>query len=88
MPYITQAKREALNPAIEKLTRTLAVNYFVDGDLNYTITKIILSAMEFHGEKYSVYNTLIGVLECAKQELYRKKIAAYEETKIEQNGDL
>jgi hypothetical protein len=37
---------------------------------------------------YDDYNSLIGTLECAKQELYRRKIAAYEDKKIEENGEV
>ena len=33
-------------------------------------------------------NELIGALECAKQELYRRVVAPYEEDKIEENGDV
>jgi hypothetical protein len=31
---------------------------------------------------------LVGVLECAKQELYRRILIPYEDAKIELNGDV
>jgi len=38
--------------------------------------------------KYDDYNTLIGVLENIKLELYRRKIIPYEDIKIKENGDV
>jgi len=37
---------------------------------------------------YSDYNALVGVLECAKLEFYRRAVAAYEDKKIKENGDV
>lgn len=58
------------------------------GTLNYIITKLCLHFLNLHGECYDTYNMIIGVLECAKQEFYRKQISIYEEIKIKENGDL
>ena len=33
-------------------------------------------------------NAAIGVLECAKLELYRRVVAMYEDGKIKENGDV
>jgi len=38
--------------------------------------------------KYSNLNELIGVLECAKLELYRRVAAPYEDEKALINGDV
>jgi len=54
--------------------------------VNYTLTKIVDNMYGAGG--YSVYNRLIGVLECVKQEYYRRKIASYEDEKIIENGDV
>ncbi len=37
---------------------------------------------------YSKANELVGVLECVKQEFYRRQVVPYEEEKIRENGDL
>ena len=37
---------------------------------------------------YALYNAVIGVLECAKMELYRRQISPYEDRKIAENGDV
>jgi len=38
--------------------------------------------------KYKRYNKAMGVLECIKQEFYRRVISKYEDQKIEENGDV
>jgi len=58
------------------------------GELNFKFTKVILRYIDFKGESYQTYNDIIGVLEGAKLELYRRKIAPYEDTKIKENGDV
>ena len=88
MPYVTQVKREAFTSSVNKLMDTLAVNYYAVGDINYIITRLMLAFIETHGKKYETYNAAIGVLECAKQELYRKSVSAYEDHKAIQNGDV
>lgn len=74
MPYIKQTDREAT-----------PLNC---GELNYMITKLCKRYLEIKGENYQNYNDIIGALEGAKLELYRRKIAAYEDLKIKENGDV
>jgi hypothetical protein len=61
---------------------------FEAGELNYIITTLTHQYVNLHGKSYNTYNAAIGVLECAKQELYRRKIAPYEDKKIDENGDV
>lgn len=58
------------------------------GELNYTITRIIQGYMRTNGKCYQTMNDIIGALEGAKMEFYRRTIAPYETLKIEQNGDV
>lgn len=60
------------------------------GTLNYIITRLCdYWCRDFSGEaNYEKYNAVIGVLECAKLELYRRQVAAYEEKKCLLNGDV
>jgi len=56
------------------------------GELNYAITILCLKyAGQFN---YAKINEVIGVLECAKLEFYRRLAAPYEDTKIKENGDV
>ena len=83
MPYIKQDVRDTLNDDITRLS-TKIHNI---GDLNYCISMLI---KRFLGKNYH-YNNLnacIGVLECAKLELYRRVVSPYEDKKIRKNGDL
>lgn len=59
------------------------------GELNYLITKLIDEYLK-NCEKvnYAALNEVIGVLECAKLELYRRVVAPYEDTKIIENSDV
>ena len=86
MPYVNQYKREEIDS-------TNGVNSLISeiecaGDLNYTITKLCHEYTKKFGERYQTYNDLIGALEGAKLELYRRKIAPYEDIKIVENGDV
>lgn len=58
------------------------------GELNYRITQEIWEYIRQYGECYSSYNEVIGVLECAKLELYRRMIGPYEDRKCQENGDV
>ena len=86
MPYVNQYKRDEIDT-------TNAVNSLIEvidcaGDLNYTITKLCHVYVGKFGERYQTYNDLMGVLEGAKLELYRRKIAPYEDIKIVENRDV
>lgn len=60
-----------------------------EGELNYVITKLChIFNSKFGMLKYARLNTIIGVLECAKQEFYRRIISNYEDKKAKENGDV
>lgn len=80
MPYITQTDREAL-----RQDRRVPRNA---GELNYRITQEADRFLHAHGLRYENINTVIGVLEAVKLELYRRVAAAYEDEKILENGDV
>ena len=82
MPYIKCEER----PQIDKVLGCL--DSFNEGQLNYIITKLCQRYIKENGESYVNYNALIGVLECAKLELYRRKTSRYEDLKILANGDV
>lgn len=86
MPYIKQDKRNE----IKDIIHSQEVNAIETvGDLNYTITMICKKFMEMNGGiSYTNVNSIIGVLDCAKQEFYRKVGAPYEDEKIKENGDV
>jgi hypothetical protein len=58
------------------------------GELNYLFTMIINHYLIGNGMNYQRINDVIGALEGAKLEFYRKDVIAYEDEKIKENGDV
>ncbi len=84
MPYIKPEDREFFD---DKLTFKVKAIHSA-GELNYCVTKLVDHYISFHGGvSYKNINEVIGVLECAKLELYRRIAAPYEDVKIQENGD-
>ena len=81
MPYITEeARTELEDPNRRPMT---------PGELNYIITCVVTEYLGPRGEhSYTRINEVIGVLECAKLELYRRIAAPFEDIKIKENGDV
>jgi hypothetical protein len=93
MPYIKQESRDQLDPAIENLLVTLMLRkvnglqvHPAAGDYNYIITRLLDMGHSPHS--YDSINTIMGILECVKQEYYRRIAAPYEGEKMYQNGDV
>ncbi|MEX1258018.1 MAG: hypothetical protein WEG36_10395 [Gemmatimonadota bacterium] len=58
------------------------------GELNYALTRLVDDYLvRMGGVRYALLNEVIGALECAKLELYRRVAAPYEEGKRESAGD-
>jgi len=83
MPYIKKRNREKYD-AFLKQTPTIE-NI---GELNYLIIQLLKNYMYEEGECYQIHNNIIGVLECIKQEWYRRFSIPYEEKKKDENGDI
>ncbi len=85
MPYIKQEERAPIDFAMEPLLTRVAD--MSEGQMNYVITQLI---RRWTGPEanYARYNSVVGFLESAKLEFYRRGVAPYEETKILGNGDL
>jgi hypothetical protein len=81
MPYINSIKRTNLIPELE----TLPMN---SGELNFVFTQVIQQYLLLNKKSYSTINDVIGALEGAKLEFYRRVAAPYEDMKIRQNGDV
>lgn len=58
------------------------------GSLNYLVTQTCLQFLEHEGVSYAAINAVIGALEAAKLEFYRRVACDYENAKIDQNGDV
>lgn len=81
MPYIKQANRDALT--------ILSVNDAENaGELNFLLTSVIKQYIDYNGLNYQHINDVLGALEGAKIEFYRRIAGPYEDKKIEENGDV
>lgn len=87
MPYIQHQNRSDLNQHLEPLLKVLVARENNEGDLNYSIS-FLLDALARSKPCYATVNRLVGALECAKIEFYRRVAAPYEDAKIIQNGDV
>lgn len=83
MPYIKPKDREKFKEFLEKLP--VPENA---GELNYLITSLIDKCLRNTDINYQVLNDILGALEGAKQEFYRRFVQDFEEEKIQQNGDI
>jgi hypothetical protein len=80
MPYIKQERREAILNG-EKPQDA--------GELNFAISVLVDNYLKDKGGiRYAHLNDVIGAMDCAKLELYRRVAAPYEDEKIEENGDV
>ena len=80
MPYIDEVRRVKLLEFKDQPQNA--------GELNFLITNLITKYIFMKGEKYQHYNDVIGALEGAKLEIYRRKRAHYEDIKMKENGDV
>jgi len=89
MPYIPQSDRPPYDGLIADLARLLAAQppEKRKGHANYVITQVLRHAWGA-AESYSNHADVIGTLECAKLEIYRRFVAPYEDQAITKNGDV
>ena len=90
MPYIDETKREGLENALTSIVCRIVATDEADqaGMLNYCISTLLSKALTAQGTNYRKINELIGVLECAQLELYRRVGSPYEDEKKDSNGDV
>lgn len=80
MPYINRDRRDDLDFGQGSAA--------VPGELNYEITALVDGYILNHGLNYQTINDIVGALEGAKLEFYRRVAAPYEDRKIKENGDV
>lgn len=81
MPYVDPVVRETLDKGVR--------GPHTVGELNYLITRQVRDFLHKSGPlRYTHLNEVIGVLECVKQEVYRRLAAPYEDAMIDVNGDV
>jgi hypothetical protein len=76
MPYIKPDDRTHLTPGTGDV-----------GHLTYLFYRLALQALP-EAPRYSDFHAVLGAMEAAKLEFYRRKVSPYEDGKIEENGDV
>ena len=79
MPYVTEDIRKSLEAGRFPTEA---------GELNYLITKLCDAFLMKTCLSYKNINQVIGALECAKLEMYRRIAAPYEDKKSRENGEV
>ena len=80
MPYIKQERRAAILAGAKPQDA---------GELNFAITILVDNYLKDKGGiRYAHLNEVVGALDCAKLELYRRLAAPYEDRKIAESGDV
>lgn len=79
MPYIKESERDQI---------VTSGAYEGPGKLNYLFTILINEYISSKGLSYQTINDIVGALEGAKLEFYRRLAVPYENSKIVQNGDV
>lgn len=80
MPYIPSDRRVALFDCLS--TPKTA------GELNYQLTCVLQNYVRGHGASYATFNDISGAMTECLAEFRRRVIAPYEDTKIQENGDV
>ena len=87
MPYITEDRRAELDPHISEVISVLRKLGWSEGDLNYTVSRLVGAAFE-EEPRYHTIARVTGVLKNVADEFYRRIAAPYEDSAIEKNGDV
>jgi len=78
MPYIPRSQKE----------KSLEGEIKDAGSFNFLIHQLMDKYIEQNGVSYQTYNDIVGAMDCAKMELYRRLVSPYEDKKILLNGDV
>jgi len=84
MPYIAQDEyfTKEGTEAVD-----MGLHCLKPGELNFLVTKLCIGYLK--GEHtYTKFNDIVGVLEAAKLEFYRRMVSVYEDHKKKQNGEV
>ncbi len=89
MPYITSERRKQLDQHLAPLLKELdaPLGCYEAGEINYVITRMLLTVWNVRNS-YSTAAHLIGVLDTARSEFYRRAVVPYENKKCKENGDV
>lgn len=83
MPYISAEDQKQFDSLVKEIA---AANIQTAGELNFLFTKLAIQYIATHGQRYKNMNDVMGALEGAKMEFYRRVVAPYENQKAYEVG--
>ena len=90
MPYLKQNTRDVLDGALNDLIRQAQIltkgGESWAGIVNYCATRLTLGVLP--KVDYAHLSQAVGTLYCTAAEFYRRKVAPYEDQKVQENGDV
>jgi hypothetical protein len=89
MPYIKQERRPVITTAtlsLAEVLQNMGNGVPVNGDVVYALYLLVDELYTYGG--FEELSDGIKVLEAAKLEFYRRRVAPYEDIKIKENGDV
>jgi hypothetical protein len=88
VPYIDKDSRSHLDRRLAPVSELLKAMGVAEkpGLLNYALTKLVLTSLPL--DTYAQLSVAHSQLTMAAAELYRRRIAAYEDVKIKEAGDV
>lgn len=84
MPYIEQVFRPDIDRYVESLDSAIQTG----GDLNYAVTRLVLRLINRQGVTYTNIRAALGDLNESAEEIRRRLLAPYENSKKEKHGDV
>lgn len=84
MPYINPKDQAELRERITGIVTHQTTN----GELNFILTTIVGEYVIKKGLRYNQINDVVGALQGCLLEFYRRVAVPYEDSKIEENGDV
>jgi hypothetical protein len=87
MPYLKSIDRFEIEQDLD----TIGFSDFVPNNgahLNFIVCTLVNNYIEKNGLDYAGLQEMIGSLDCAKMEIYRRIAGPYEDKKIKENGDV
>jgi hypothetical protein len=92
MPYIKKEDRQLFHNGLIHVGSDMRImdnnGVLGSGILNFLVSSICKDFISIKGTNYENLNSVIGALDCAKEEFRRRVVNPYEDVKIHDNGDL
>ena len=85
MPYLRTENKIYFDSVLLPLKRCAIAN---GAELNYLFAEIINQFFVTNSKNYANIAQAISALECQKLELYRRVAGPYEDSKVEENGEV